>query len=226
MSAIGTTTLGTVTLANIATPSAATTVYADRQFATGYGCTSPTSTIGCVGASATRTLGNITLGYLPATSSPAWTIPSGWAGFLQITNYSDAVSASVGTGAAVGTPSRTGTIKCWKTSTSAYLTANVTDTDLSALLGCSYSDSVGSASNMAQITMAVTSVTAGSVSTAPTPAAATTLTSALAQVVPPTVTMTYMIDAQGTTNDVALTITVGLGTAKIQGTYTAAPTGP
>jgi hypothetical protein len=226
VSAIGTTTLGTVTLANIATPSAATTVYADRQFATGYGCTSPISTIGCVGASATRTLGDITLGYLPSTSSPSWTIPSGWTGFLMLTNYSDALSASVGTGAAVGTPSRTGTIKCWKASTSAYLTANVTDTNLNALLGCSYAGSAGTGTNRATISMAVTSVTAGSVSTAPTPAVPTTVTSALAQVVPPTVTITYAIDASGTSNDVALTITASLGAAKIQGTYTAAPTGP
>lgn len=225
-SAIGTTTLGAVTVANVAAPSVGTNVYVDRQFATGYGCTSPTSTIGCVGASATRSLGDITVGGLPASASPSWSIPSGWTGFLQITGYSDALSASVGTGAAVSIPSMAGTVKCWKDSTGTYVTANATDSDLSALLSCSYTGSVGSGTNKATITLGVTSVTAGSVTTTRTPTSGTTLTSALAQAVPPTVTVTYTINFQGTSNDVALTITVNLGTAKIQGTYVAAPTGP
>ena len=219
---------GPITVANVATPSAATSVYVDRQFTSGYGCTSPAATIGCVGASATRSLGDITVGDLPA--SAYWSKrPAGWTGFLQITGYSDTLSASVGSGAAISVPSMAGSVKCW---TGAYNTGGYTPAisltnpaaDLSTLLGCSYVEKVGSVSK-AEIKMTVTSATAGSVT--PTSATGTTtLTSALAQVVPPTVTVTYTIDFNGTSNDVALTITVNLGTAKIQGTYVAAPTGP
>jgi hypothetical protein len=34
------------------------------------------------------------------------------------------------------------------------------------------------------------------------------------------------VDAQGTSNDANLTMTMALGTARVQGTYTAAPAGP
>ena len=67
-------------------------------------------------------------------------------------------------------------------------------------------------------------MTAGTVS--PSATSSGTLTTALSEAVGPTATIRYFIDAQGTSSDTDLTLTVALGTAKVQGTYTAAPAGP
>ncbi|MEO8291939.1 MAG: hypothetical protein ABI635_02270 [Actinomycetota bacterium] len=220
---------GSFALAKIANPSTAT-VYVDRQFATGYGCTSPSPTVGCVGGSATRSLGTVTIGDLPAVAS--WSKrPASWAGFLTLTGYSDSAVASVGSGAAIAVPTIAGTLKCWNGGQAG---AYVTYSDLkSATLDtigpsqCTYTDFIGVGANKATITISLVSVTAGSVS--PTAASGPlTLTTALAQAVAPTATVKYQVTFAGVSasNDVNLTITTTLGTAKVQGSYVAAPAGP
>jgi hypothetical protein len=220
--------MGAWTLAKVASPSTAT-AYVDRQFATGYGCTSPSPTVGCVGGSASRSLGTVTIGDLPTSAN--WSVrPASWAGFLTLTGYSDSASASVGSGAATSVPTISGTLKCWNGGSSGgYVTySDLKSTTLNSIgaSNCTYTDFTGSGVNKKTITITLLSATAGSVS----PAAATsgTLTSSVAQAVGPTVTVRYQVDFGGTaaSNTVDLTITLNLGTAKVQGTYVAAPSGP
>jgi type II secretory pathway pseudopilin PulG len=221
---------GSVVLAKVANPSTAT-VLVDRQFAAGplYGCTSPSGTIGCVGGTASRSLGTVTIGELPVIAD--WPgRPATWAGFLRLTGYSDSAAASVGSGAAVAVPTIAGTLKCWNGGAAgAYVTyADLKSTTLNSIgaANCTYTDTNGlNGANKVTITMTLLSATAGSV----TPSAATsgTLTSAVSQAVGPTVTVQYKVAFGGNSGDnVDLTITMTLGTAKVQGSYTAAPAGP
>ncbi len=220
--------LGVMILAKVANPTTATAAV-DRQFASGYGCTSPSSAIGCVGGSASRSLGLVTIGGLPGPAA-GWTQPGAWnGGFLTLTGYSDTVAASVGSGAAAAVPTIGGTLKCWNGGpTGSYVSRSVTDSTLDNITPsttpCTYTDSIGNGSNKVSLTITLTGASSGSVS----PAAATsgTLTSVVAEAVGPTVTVQYFVDAQGTSNDANLTMTMALGTARVQGTYTAAPAGP
>lgn len=219
---------GTFSLAKLADPSTAT-VYVDRQFSTGYGCTSPLATVGCVGGNASRSLGTVTIGDLPAVGNWAKR-PASWNGFLTITGYADSAAAAVGSGASTSVPTIAGTLKCWNGGQAgAYVTyADLKSSALDSIGAstCTYSDSIGVGANKATITITLLSATAGSVS----PAAATsgTLTSALAQAVGPTVTVRYQVIFAGVSasNNVDLTITMTPGTAKVQGSYVAAPAGP
>ncbi|MEP6476636.1 MAG: hypothetical protein ABJC60_05130 [Actinomycetota bacterium] len=221
---------GPFLLAKMANPSSGT-VYTDRQFTTAYGCTAPSPTVGCIAGNATRSLGTVMIGDLPAVGT--WpNRPAAWAGFLTLTGYSDAAAASVGSGAAASVPTIAGTLKCWNQPTVGQAGAYVTYPDLksSALdtigpSNCTYRDDNGAnPATKVTITITLLSATAGSVS--PTVATSGVLTSALSQAVGPTATVQYQVDAQGTSNDVDLTITMTLGTAKVLGTYVAAPSGP
>lgn len=220
---------GTFSLAKLANPSTAT-VYVDRQFSTGYGCTSPLATVGCVGGSATRSLGTVTIGDLPALAS--WSKrPASWNnGFLTITNYADSAAAAVGSGASQSLPTIAGTLKCWNGGQAgAYVTyADLKSSALNSIgpSTCTYSDFIGTGVDKKTITITLLSATAGTVS--PTTATSGTLTSALAQAVGPTVTVRYQVIFSGVSasNDVDLTITMTPGTTKVQGSYVAAPAGP
>ena len=219
---------GAMTLARIANPSTAT-VYVDRQFATGYGCTSPSATIGCVGGSASRSLGTVTIGDLPALSN--WSVrPAAWSGFLTLTGYADSAVASVGSGAAISVPTIAGTLKCWNGGASGgYVTyADLKSTALNSVgpSNCTYTDNIENGVNRKTITIELLSATAGSVS--PTAATSGTLTSAVSQAVGPTVTVRYRVTFAGpaVANNIDLTITMALGTARVQGSYVAGPSGP
>jgi type II secretory pathway pseudopilin PulG len=209
--------------AKIASSSTAT-ASVNRQFSTGYGCTSPSGSIGCMGGSTSRSLGAITIGDLPAVAD--WpSRPATWAGFLTLTGYQDTTAAAVGSGAAIAAPTIAGTMKCWSNSLGAYVTyADLKSSTLStAPSSCSYSATNGlSGANRVTITITLLSVTAGSVS--PSAASSGTLTTALSEAVGPTATVQYVIHSNS--SDVDLTMTMALGTSKVQGTYTAAPAGP
>jgi hypothetical protein len=69
-----------------------------------------TSGNGCVHAHATRSIGRVRLGGLPLGLSPS----GAWAGYLiELTGYTDTVTAEAGINAAAPTATRTGTLKYW-----------------------------------------------------------------------------------------------------------------
>jgi type II secretory pathway pseudopilin PulG len=113
----GGTDLGAITLGSVA--SETTSGFVSRDTAPdGSYCTSTTGD-GCADARATRSVGTVQIGGLPANlrTLASSLIPSGWAsgaGYLvQITGWTDSVSAESGVGSSAPAASASGTISYW-----------------------------------------------------------------------------------------------------------------
>lgn len=104
--AAGTSTLGTATVGSVAAAPSPTTVAGAFYASAGTGACAaePASAAGCIHTGAVRSLGTVQLGGLPTGSHIEAKWPSGWAGYLvQLSNYSDSVTAEAGVGAAAPT---------------------------------------------------------------------------------------------------------------------------
>jgi hypothetical protein len=105
--------LGNSVLASVGPPTVESSVWTDNDRTPGVGQCSGTSGDGCVQAGATRTLGQITLGTLPA-NLPVGSAPLFWQGYLvRINGFTDSVTAEVGVGTKAPTISAAGTISYW-----------------------------------------------------------------------------------------------------------------
>ena len=97
--------LGTTTLFSISAQPSVGYAFANRDLQSGVD--------GLLHSDLSRALGTVTLGSLPTGLSAA-DVPVGWAGYLvQITGFSDTVSAETGTGTAAPSVTATGTLKYW-----------------------------------------------------------------------------------------------------------------
>jgi hypothetical protein len=95
---------GTASLASIAPPTGPSTAVTDRGLSTGDGLLS---------VSMSRSLGEIRVGGL-LDGLAAAAVPAAWAGYLiQITGFSESISAQAGVGTSAPTASRSGTLKYW-----------------------------------------------------------------------------------------------------------------
>ena len=97
--------LGTSTLVSMAAMPAAGTAFTNRDIQAGAD--------GLVHSEATRSLGLVQIGSLPS-NLPAGAIPAGWTGSLvQISNFTDIVTAEGGTNTAAPTVTAGGTLTYW-----------------------------------------------------------------------------------------------------------------
>ncbi|HET7236440.1 MAG TPA: hypothetical protein VFK59_08405 [Actinomycetota bacterium] len=229
---------GAITLAQVAAPAQASTTFVHRNaFPSTTGC-SPTSTSdGCTVSTASRSVGTVNVGGLPAGFTP----PEGWAGenawngyLLSIVGYADTVSASAGTHAPLPTVSQSGTIYYWNGT--GYTSVSVTDAALGAMTSCDDAVVTGGPCSEVELTqdfggrlltVILSTVPGccapGSTSITPAePSGEATRTDAAAGSVPPTLQMSYEL-WDGATLIADLTISVNLGTLEARGTYAAAP---
>lgn len=101
--------LGLMTVAEVLAPPSAAGSFTNRDLTPSGVCTGTTGN-GCVHAKATRSLGRIRIGGLPAGMIP----PPGWAGYLvAVTDFADTVSTEAGIGADAPTVAASGTITYW-----------------------------------------------------------------------------------------------------------------
>lgn len=108
--------LGNPILASIGVPPQKSTAVTERDTAAGSTtCTQvPANTDGCIHAAANRSLGTVDIGELPSGIGP---LPAGWnlaQGLVELSGFSDTVSAEAGVGA--GSPSASvtsGTVSYW-----------------------------------------------------------------------------------------------------------------
>jgi hypothetical protein len=224
--------LGLATLAQVlAAADNPNTTFVDRVL---YGttglCAPVVNSDGCLEASATRNIGTVNVGGLPAalTSPPGWLGVSPWMGhYFSIVGYQDHVTAAVGSngttsasGTTVPAPTASvtgGTVYCWNglagyNSASASSATAVTCAPLALTLvaaGHTVSVNISGTANPATISRSPTSASA-------------TVTDATAQVTPPSAVITYSIALDGVTL-VNLTITVNLNTLEVSGTHALAP---
>ena len=97
-----------VTLASVGSSTDETRAYTHKRVAT---ASTTCSLGGCIETSATRRLGTVRLGAVPAGCEPSG---GSWTGSaVQLSNFSDSVSAAAGDGAAVPSASSTGGIRYW-----------------------------------------------------------------------------------------------------------------
>jgi prepilin-type N-terminal cleavage/methylation domain-containing protein len=102
--------LGDTILASIGAAPAAQKAITDRAVAPETAACLTTSGDGCLHAEGSRAVGTVTLAGLPSVLSGG-SLPVGWNGSLiQVTGYSDSVSAESGVGTAAPSVTRTGTI--------------------------------------------------------------------------------------------------------------------
>ena len=217
---------GAVTLAQMGVPSSASTVLAHRNaFPNTTGCSPLSTTDGCVALSASRTVGTVNLGSLPAgfVAPAGWSGASAWNGyFLSIVDYTDSVTASAGTESPLPTATQSGTIYYWNGA--AYSSLSVTDALVNGLTASTtLTQEIGGQSYSVVMSTVAAGSAAASTSLTPTsPAGNSTRTDVVAQSIPPSLQMTYTLSRGG--NVLAdLTITVNLGTLEARGTYAAAP---
>lgn len=107
---------GPATLASVAAPSPAAPnagrAFTNRATApeTGTCATAPAAGDGCVRASATRNIGTASFAGLPSSV----TAPPGWLGYyMQLSGFSDSVSAESGQGTSAPSRSATGSVSYW-----------------------------------------------------------------------------------------------------------------
>jgi len=229
--------LGSTSIASVGAAPSASKVFTSRLTSAGTAsCTTMgTSSDGCVHSDAQRSLGTVTLGALPSgviSSLPNW--GTGSSNFLvQLSNYSDAVSAESGIGAAApcakqaatcsGTAS--GTLKYWN---GAGYTTTTVNWGATAPTTTIPSVNVTSIVNGAAVNVTITNTLtfgATSTSTSGTSPCRTVECKATAQVTSPIQgDIIYTVTVAGST--VAnLDINVNLGTLAVQTNYRAAPIG-
>jgi len=110
--------LPAMTLLSMASPSAPTHAFSARMLAaTSVWCVG-TSGIGCMATGAARTIGDVAIGRLPATSGEDLSLPAGFTGMVRMTGYADKASTQAGVGIAASTTSATaqrtgGTLTYW-----------------------------------------------------------------------------------------------------------------
>lgn len=98
--------LGTALLMSIGSPSAQGSSLTERQL--------QANVDGLVHAAVSRSLGTVTIAGLPSGLA-ASAVPAGWAGyFIQLTSFSDSVTAQAGTNTAAPSVSASGTISYWR----------------------------------------------------------------------------------------------------------------
>ncbi|MGH2687788.1 MAG: type IV pilus modification PilV family protein [Actinomycetota bacterium] len=102
--------LGTITLAEVQAAPTTSLSHTNRDLTQSSYCTG-TGGNGCVHARASRSIGTVRLGGLPLGLLGA---PLGWEGYLvELTGYSDTVTAEAGINAAAPTVTTAGTIRYW-----------------------------------------------------------------------------------------------------------------
>jgi hypothetical protein len=218
--------IGTATLAQVkAASSASTTVVHRNANPNTNGCSPTSGADGCMGMSATRSLGTLNLGGLPSgfTAGTGWTGSNPWNGyFLSVVGYQDSLTAAVGTQSPLPAPSQSGTLYYYDGS--GYTSLSVTHASVNAL-NASYTttQSIGGTSYTFTVATDTSEMTAGSNSYTPTtPSGNQTRNEVTARVLPPTVKIHYQVTSPGTTH-VDMTAEVLLGTLEANGSYAAAP---
>ena len=97
--------LGTIDIASLAAAAGAGSSFAHKVFQTGAD--------GLIHSDESRAPGTLTLGGVPSGLKPG-VIPPGWQGFLvQVTGFTDSITAETGTNSAAPTGSVSGTVKYW-----------------------------------------------------------------------------------------------------------------
>lgn len=217
--------IGSFTLARVAAPASPSTTVANRQlYPSTSGCTPASRADGCVAMTASRTIGTLNFGSVPAGFEPrtGWTGANPWNGyFLSIVNYTDTASASLGTSSPLASAGfSSGSLYYWNGSG---YTGPISLTD-AGLNGLNVSQQFKSGSVTATISTDPTQMAKGSTSAVTTPSGSDTATrtDATAQVVPPVVAIRYVISTTQTTY-VDMTIVVKLGTLEARGNYAPAP---
>jgi len=84
-------------------------------------CTTASGT-GCVAAAVKGYLGNTVLGNLPPPSVVGDTLPSGFGGLVQLSNWQGAVAADSGVGSGTSTVTTSGSLKYWDAPSGTYKT--------------------------------------------------------------------------------------------------------
>lgn len=180
----------------------------------------PAAGSGCLWMYGRRRIEGVTLGWLP----DAWGDGglAGFDGFLRISGYDDVVTAAVGSGAPVPqVTGPSGTLTVYNQTASSYESLALTN---AALNGLDRSVTVTRVVDARNVTVTIRTVpqgmSAGRVSVSP--AIGGTLERASAQSVPPSVQLSYTVEANGLVL-ADLTITMNLGTLDSSGTYAPAP---
>lgn len=193
------------------------------------GCSPAANTDGCLAMSASRTVGTISLGALPAGIVSPGTNWNGW--FVQLTNYADSASVAVGDTAPVPSVSANppgGTLTYFDPTANSYASVALNSASIATLApSLTASGTVGGQTITAVIGLDSSQAVNASSSTSATPASGTTTrTVASAQVVAPVVVVRYRlyIGAVATSNKVLdLSTTVNLGALDVDASYSAKP---
>jgi len=220
----GNTYWGSATLASMEAAPAATRLFTNKWGASGGAACTTTSGDGCLHAGATRTLGRIRLGGLPATFISGGAAPVGWdpANYLvEFTSLTDQVDAESGVGAATPTATRSGSLKYWNGS--GYTTVALGAATPAPVTLPSVVVSEASGTGTLQVTMSGT-ITFGALSTATTlPAGCTTICTARATSESPAVANITYTATNGGSTLAYLVISMDLANLEVETKYRAAP---
>ncbi len=209
-------------LATVSAAPASTNTFVARYTTPGTSYCPAASGVGCVAAAASRSLGDLTLGGLPSPDLTRDTFPSGFTNVLSLSDYSDAVAAESGIGAATHpAPTVAGTLQYWNgtgyTSVSlASPPASISVPDVSA----TYKLNDGTTAVFTiQTTVSLGTAVDSSSGTSPCADSCVVEQSVTSPVV---VTMVYTVTHSG--NGVAaFRVAMNLGTLDAHATYKAAP---
>jgi type II secretory pathway pseudopilin PulG len=209
--------LGLATVAEVQVAPAASLSHTNRDLVASSYCTG-TSGEGCVHAHATRTIGRVRLGGLPAGVTP----PLFWDGYLiQLDGYSDTATAEAGINAGAPTVATTGTIRYWNGA--GYTSIPVPTGSVTIPIG-SVNIGIGLLGTAVKLEANLTSGGRSSSSTSGTCAGLACRTSGEAQVRSPLIgTVTLRVDILGT-QILKLDTKVDLGSTVAEAKYSDAPT--
>jgi type II secretory pathway pseudopilin PulG len=217
---------GAITVVRVGTPSAATTASVHRNsFANTTGCTPSAGEDGCLALTASRTLGTINVGALPANMTPptGWSGASAWNGyFLSLVGYQDSLSGSVGTDSPLPSATQSGTIYYYNGS--GYTAVPVANVALDGLsVSYAHTQVVSGATFVTTIATEPTGMLAGRTSLVPSaPSGNVNRTDLDAQAIAPGVSVRYTVTESGVTI-VDLVVTLNAGPLEARGTYAPAP---
>ena len=225
--------LGTTTVVSVAAAPSVASALSNRNIQNGVD--------GLVHSESTRAVGTVQFGALPSNLNPA-KVPAGWAGYLvQISGFSDKVTAETGTNTLAPSVTASGTIRYWNgvgyttvaIAPGGPVNLSVASVHISDIVGGStlQIDITGSPSSLVDcVSWAAGCPKTGGTSTAETfgvcsPACPATRTAATAQSNTPFAgDLQYKVTIDGEVQ-ADLFVHVDLGTVKAQNTYQAAPSG-
>jgi Tfp pilus assembly protein PilV len=210
---------GSVALAAVAAATGTDVAYTKRLVAPNNPVCPSTAGDGCVHAEASRVIGNVTLAWLPAGLSPTGSPAGSWAGYLiQISGFSDHVSAEAGVGAAAPTAGiSAGTVKYWTGSgyTTCSLASNCPSTIVTSAVSATTADGAVITIPSASLGKGVPTVSPASTDC---PSSGPRLTCAAASPSPLIGDIVYEVSKDGSALT-ALTIGVNLGQLDAGATY-------